>query len=258
MSNLLFALVPPLLLLFSIPLAALALLTTTLAFSTLLVRVLIVYIELALVVAHNQFFRRVPSKTTQPPGKGNLSSSTSGHQRRKSRRSSAGSAGSEQGSITPKAGDTGNFGLITSTGIDRDFEGVGGWRFSGPDEEDPQWTSTNSRLELPAAVGELKRKHNRSLTSGGLSTSRIIGEPYLPDSFSRSTMQSRARTPPTVHIAGPASPEEYFVTQPLSRSTPAFDTANIGKAISHGRTSSSSTLSSGSSNRGLHIQSPTG
>ncbi|KAI9873693.1 MAG: hypothetical protein M1830_010710 [Pleopsidium flavum] len=257
MSTLLYALVPPLLLLFSIPLAALALLTTTLAFSTLCVRVLIVYIELALVVAHNQFFNRVSSKIAQPPVQGSSSSATLGHQRIKSRRSSACSAGSE-GMITPKAGDSGSFGLITGTGINRDFEGVGGWRFSGPGEEDSQWTAMNSRLELPAAVGEFKRKHNRSLTSGGFSTSNITGDHHPPSCLSRSAVQSRARTPPAAHIAGPSSPGEYFMTPPLSRSTPTFDTAKIGKAIFHRKTSSSSTLSSGSSNRGLHIQLPNG
>lgn len=255
MSNLLYAFVPPLLLLFSIPLAALAILSTTLAFSTLFVRVLIIHIELALVVAHNHFFNPTSTKTTRLPDK---ASSFSAHQRRKSRRSSLGSVGSEHGTITPKAGDTGSFGLITSTGIDRDFEGVGGWRFPDPEEEDSQWTSLNSRLELPAAVGELKRKHYRSLTSGSLTTSRITGDTHLSDTSSRSALQSRSRTPSSVHVTGLPSPEQHFVTQPFSRSALTSDPANIGKAMCHRKTSSSSTLSSASSNRGLQMKIPDG
>ena len=49
----------------------------------------------------------------------------------------------------------------------RDYEGVGGWRPANPNDDlDDGWTSMNSRLELPAAP-ERKKRHRRSLTSGG-------------------------------------------------------------------------------------------
>lgn len=165
MPRFLSALTPPFLLLFSAPLAALALLTTLVAFSTLFVRVLIVYIELALVVAHNQLFHHNHSSYSQPPVKGSSPPPTIAQQRRKKRRSSASSARSEQGKTTPKALETTTFGLITTAGIDRDFEGVGGWRFSGQDGDHTQWISSNTRLRLPAATREIKGKHNRLLTS---------------------------------------------------------------------------------------------
>lgn len=52
--------------------------------------------------------------------------------------------------------------LSTSVGAARDFEGVGGWRLGGADD-DVLWTSINSRLELPA---DHVRRHRRSATSG--------------------------------------------------------------------------------------------
>lgn len=178
MPRALSALMPPFLLLFSIPLAALAFLTTVAAFFTLSVRVLIVYIELALVVAHNQLFHHYQSSHSQSSVKGPPPSPTVAQQRKKKRRTSGSSACSEQGTITPKSAEITTFGLITSAGIDRDFEGVGGWRFPGPDEEDTQWTSSNSRLRLPAATREIKGKHKRSLTSG-LLPSPSMEDPVL-------------------------------------------------------------------------------
>lgn len=38
--------------------------------------------------------------------------------------------------------------LTPSVGLDRDFEGIGGWRLDGNDKEDESWTNINSRLEL--------------------------------------------------------------------------------------------------------------
>lgn len=149
MPRFLSALMPPFLLLLSIPLAALAFLTSIVAFLTLFVRVLMVYIDLALVVAHNQSFHYNHSGDSRPSVKGSSPSPAITQQRRKKRRSSASSAGSEQGAITPRPLNTTTFGLITSPGIDRDFKTVGGWRFSGPDEDDTQWTSSNTRLRLP-------------------------------------------------------------------------------------------------------------
>ena len=186
----------PFLLLFSVPLATLALLTTTVAVFTLFMRVLIVYIELALVVVHNQLFQHDYSSFSPPSVKGSSPSPALGQQRRKKRRSSASSAGSEQGTITPKAVDTTTYSLTTSAGIDRDFEGVGGWRFPGPEEEDTQWTSSNTRLRLPAASRDLRGKHSRSLTSGFLPRPRSTGESATSDYWTKSPVQSRARTPP--------------------------------------------------------------
>ena len=208
---------PPFLLAFSVPLAALAALTTTMAFFTLFVRVLVVYIELALVIAHNQLFHNNHLSYPQPSAKGSSPSPTIAQQRRKKRRSSASSACSEPGADTPKALDSTTFGLITSAGIDRDFEGVGGWRFPGPDEEDTQWISSNTRLTLPAAIRQMKGKHSRSLTSGVISSPRSTGDWGTHEYWSKSPLQSRARTPQA------ATTEEYFLSHALSASTAALD-----------------------------------
>ena len=138
MSLLLSIVLTPFILLVSIPLVIFAVVTTSLAFSTLLLRVLIVYIELAVVVVHNHFSFPLSSKR-QPP----LS-------RKKSRRSIAGSR-SSSGSLTPKVPAL-DSSIYPSTPLARDFEGVGGWRFPDADEDDSEalWTSMNARLELPA------------------------------------------------------------------------------------------------------------
>jgi len=204
-----------------------------------------VYMDLVLVVAHNQFFHYNHSSDSRPSVKGSSPSPAIPQQRRKKRRSSASSAGSEQGAITPRALDTTTFGLITSAGIDRDFEGVGGWRFSGPDEDDTQWTSSNTRLRLPAATRESKGKHNRLLFSEVLATTRGTGD---------SQLQLRARTPPATQLAQSATFEEYFPSQPLPRYAPTLHAANMGKTRIEGISHSSKALVHGSSARETQIQ----
>lgn len=53
------------------------------------------------------------------------------------------------GSTSP---DETMFGLPPTLGMERDFEGLGGWRFSGAgnEDEDAVWDALHSRLELPA------------------------------------------------------------------------------------------------------------
>lgn len=64
MGNLIALLLGPILLLVSIPLAIFAALTSALAFSTLIVHVLIVYAELAAVLMRNQFSDAAVSPST--------------------------------------------------------------------------------------------------------------------------------------------------------------------------------------------------
>ena len=222
MAGLFYILLSPILLFISIPLSLFATLTTTLAFSTLFFRALLVYAELGAVLIQNQFASQhlhekalVPTKMTSVFAEGN-------QPRHKSRRSSAGS-GSTGGSTTPRVQDTG-FGIYSGGGVVRDFEGVGGWRVPGTDDENAMWTSLNSRLELPAMVDGRRRNHHRSRTSGSLTN---VSLPL------KSPVRSRARTPTSVRIGGSASLEEYFANRALSKSTTAVDAANIGKAFLH-------------------------
>ncbi|KAG8528549.1 uncharacterized protein KY384_007467 [Bacidia gigantensis] len=138
------------------------------AFTTLFFRALLVYAELATAIFQNLFV--VPSSSTE--------TSRSTVRRRKgksapvrkriSRENSAASGSSNGGSSTPRAAEAIGLGAYGGGEPTRDFEGVGGWRMPGPDEDDVLWTQMNSRLELPAAGDDRYRHHRRSTTSSGL------------------------------------------------------------------------------------------
>jgi hypothetical protein len=197
----------PFILLFSIPLAIFATITTTLACSILLFRVLLVYAELAVAVIPHYLLGLATPKQSLPHTK-SFSNPGAVPVRRRKRRSSGGS-GASAGSLTPVASDV-NFGLNQSIGPQRDFEGVGGWRLDVPSEDDSLWTSFNSRLELPA---DHVRRHRRSLTSGSVPGDRRRRDrSYSPEARMTSPNTSRARTPPTLTAAG----EGYFPSQPGS------------------------------------------
>jgi hypothetical protein len=217
----------PFILLFSIPLAIFATITTTLACSILLFRVLLVYAELAVAVIPHYLLGLTTPKQSLPRIK-SFSNPTAAPIRRRKRRSSG--SGASAGSLTPVASDI-NFGLNQSIGPQRDFEGVGGWRLDVPSEDDSLWTSFNSRLELPA---DHVRRHRRSLTSGSIPSERGRGNrSYSPEATMTSPNTSRARTPPTLITAG----EGYFPSQPGSPKV-------LKKTLSN---MTSTSLSSGSS-----------
>lgn len=83
---------------------------------------------------------------------------------RRSRRPSQSSIASI-GTITPinevddNTSGPGGPWILTSSGMDRDFEGVGGWRLDNRDD-DADWANINSRLELP--LERSQRHHHRS------------------------------------------------------------------------------------------------
>ena len=187
----------PILIFLSFPLVTLAAITTTLAFSTLLVRVLIVYAELFAAVLQNQLTPTISS------AKSSSSSSPYRHlHQRKSHRNSDASSGS----LTPRLPPPQS--IYTSVPLVRDFEGVGGWRFPGPDEsEEAIWTGMNARLELPfvpppasSGIGDRQRRHERSLTSSSLSYERPM---------SRRGLHSRSR-PVSAFVSGTVSPESVY------------------------------------------------
>ena len=124
MPGLFYILLSPILLLISIPLSLLAALTTTLAFSTLFFRALLVYAELGAVLIQNQFVSQHANEKTLAPTRSTLAVAEGNQPRHKSRRSSAGS-GSNGGSTTPGVPDT-SFSIYSGNGAVRDFEGVGG------------------------------------------------------------------------------------------------------------------------------------
>ncbi|KAK3940685.1 hypothetical protein QBC46DRAFT_384787 [Diplogelasinospora grovesii] len=210
-------LVVPFLCVFTIPLAIFAGITTTLAFSLLMFRVAIVYLDIALTFIPQYVMGRgrariapathrygyhardgsksptsshsscpdsgsghstPPLASPFPPAAGYVplgyrsprhrksSHGFGGNSGRRSRRTSQASLASV-GTITPIHEDDGTStmaesGLVPSVGMDRDFEGIGGWRL---DDNDTDWTNINSRLELPLERSS-DRHHYRSQSAG--------------------------------------------------------------------------------------------
>lgn len=201
--NPVYALIVPFLFVFTIPLAVFAGITTTLAFSVLMFRVAVVYVDIAVnMVPQYLTGRRVypfprgyasallsttEASSNMPPspvGSGTNSPPTSRQVvRHHRRRRTSGASLHSVGSITPVddhpngvlGGVTGGskrnsfMMMAPSIGMDRDFEGVGGWRLGGrnPDDDDDAWTHINSRLELPL---DYQRKHHQRSPSGGGAT----------------------------------------------------------------------------------------
>lgn len=226
----------PIILLISVPLTIFAAFTTSLAISTLFIRVLIVYAELAAAIIQDNLTSNAPPKRMGSSAK-SLSENKTGQ--RKSRRGSAASR-SSNGSATPKAPKTSGFGVYGGEGATRDFEGVGGWRVPDPDGEDEIWTSLNYRLELPAIVGGGRRNHHRSRTSGSLNSYHSQLKPN----------EKSLAWNPHEHSG---STENYFANRGLSKSTTALDAANLGKGLPRPKPSSSSSASSQSSSRTLNL-----
>jgi hypothetical protein len=101
-----------------------------------------------------------------------------------------------------------------SIGPARDFEGVGGWRFDAPSEDEQAWTNINSRLELPAESPRLH--HRRSLTSGNYTGERIGGSDG-PDLVMGGgggggnwTPNTKRLRTPTLTMGGAGAVDSYF------------------------------------------------
>ncbi|KAG9889204.1 hypothetical protein KCU94_g15823, partial [Aureobasidium melanogenum] len=99
---------------------------------------------------------------------------------------------------TPSAAlrKTPSFASLVGSGTDRDFEGVGGWRFPESADEEAIWLNMNRYLELPASPAAT-RKHRRTGTGNGTQSPMVT--------------RTMART------SGSASPEGYFSIRVESR-----------------------------------------
>lgn len=228
----------PAFILFSLPLTLFAAITTILALSTLFLRALIAYSELAAFLARNQI-ALISSQLISYTGSSSASTfttssssedrhiiiSTNGlegsdsRQSKLSRRSSIAS----NGPLTPRpvgAGESnmsggGIYGL-NSAGVfgQRDFEGVGGWSmedsdYDDDDEEEEEndvdrlpWTVMNSRLELPCHVTHERRDGNQQRRSGSSLSSFI---PTRPTSWHALLTPSSSRWPMSLHAKTPSS-----------------------------------------------------
>ncbi|TQS33551.1 hypothetical protein Golomagni_06100, partial [Golovinomyces magnicellulatus] len=194
------AAIVPFLFLVTVPLALFAGITTTLAFSVLICRVIVVYLDIALSLVNQSLAGvKIPLRLQQAAIRSNSPSPTRGQPslsfRRRRRRPSSVSVGT----ITPVHGHDASLGLTPSVGAERDYEGVGGWRIG---DDDDIWTTINSRLELPDR--HATRNHHRT-PSGGPTTpgeggylmmKRRNRSPELSSpKMQTSPNSSRARTP---------------------------------------------------------------
>lgn len=241
-------LLPPLLLVVSLPLAILAVFTTTLAFTTLAVRLGIVYVELGGALLRSYFFPQPlkGSQTRSPALHISTSNTSLAQARRNSRRNSNASLVGIEAGRTPGYGVHHRNDSLASLlgagaqGPSRDYEGIGGWRDEDDDpEREALWLGINKRLELPAAPPA--RWHRRSGT--GSSHASLIGGTnnmsqnhlaagenpkrwsngsgiWSPEALRMSPVQSRARTPSVtdriilpIHTPGQHDDEGYFGVQ---------------------------------------------
>lgn len=211
--NPVYALLVPFIFVITVPLAVFAGITTMLAFAVLILRVVVVYLDIALSLLPQYLF--APSKLRYADAASRSPSPTAiaTSLRRRRRRPSSVSAGS----LTPIARADSTLGLFPSVGAERDFEGLGGWRVG----EDDAWTRINSRSELPDR-GHHYYHHQRSASGGGPTTPGEGGylmmkartrspEDKAAGRKSASPNSSRARTPSGSRVAGAGKmPEGYF------------------------------------------------
>lgn len=229
----------PALILFSLPLTIFAAITTTLAISTLFLRALIAYAQLATFLARNQvalisshltshtrsssasIFTTSSSSAEDPP-----IISSNGVDRSDSRQSklSHRSSIASNGPLTPRPVGERNMSVggiygRNSAGVfgQRDFEGVGGWSIEDSDDEDRlPWTTMRSRLELPNHVAHERREanHRRSGSSLSFIPTRPTSWHALTPSSTRPTSR-HDKTPSGSTCSN--SGGDYFTTKRSSR-----------------------------------------
>ena len=242
MWNPVYAIAPFILLSISIPLAFFAVVTTSIAISLLSFRALIVYFQLAMAII-GAWLSPPPSKQTArrrtPPT--SLSARQSPTRQRRRRSSTVSTASSLDASITaqiPRLSHKNNSltALIGNSELTRDFEGVGGWRVPGDNDEEALWMGINSRLQLPAETPTTR--HKRSSTGGSSPSQRWS---FSPEALRMSPVQGRARTPVRFALEDEA---DYFPPHPTlanRRSSNGSDHVSQHITRKSGGSSSSST-----------------
>ncbi|TKA81682.1 hypothetical protein B0A55_01344 [Friedmanniomyces simplex] len=191
----------PVLLLLSLPLAAFAVFTTSVAFWVLLFRVSLVYAEL-LAALLRSYIVPPPTESVTDVRSPSPEKDRSPRSRRASQ-SSSGSSGLQMRTFGPSDSSTILAGLFPP----RDYEGVGGWLAQDDDEDEPLWIAGDSHPGPPSPVASLQRHHSYSQTSlsrghSGVSSPELVRSPLAL----RTTGRSRGPG------SGTASPEGYFST----------------------------------------------
>ena len=153
--------------LLTIPLALLAGFTTFAAIVILFIRVSVVYVDFVVSLIPTYIFGRRTYdsriRNAKPPpilaASPSLSSTSTYTRRRYGRAPTMGAISPEPfAPVTEHAVD-----LTTTPGMDRDFEGLGGWR----DDDDDHWVTLNSRFRLGDGAGTSGQGHHYRTLSGG-------------------------------------------------------------------------------------------
>ncbi|KAF1913089.1 hypothetical protein BDU57DRAFT_457956, partial [Ampelomyces quisqualis] len=250
MWNPIYALAPFVLLMLSIPLGIFAVITTSIAVSLLAGRAFVVYIQLtvaligAYISPNTDPTRKEPASTSRQWPLTTSPERTPLIRERRHRRNEIISSTSSQETIVParrsahltiNSGSSNAFFPTSET--TRDFEGVGGWRSPGDEDEEALWMGMNSRLQPPT---DAHRRYTRSLSCA---TSPGHRSSANSEAFRMSPVHSRARTPVRFALE---NGDDYF---PPQSSMAAYAASNVSEPNSHHQRrksgSSSSSTSSG-------------
>lgn len=240
--NPLYAVAPFVIVSVSVPLAIFAVVTTSIALSLLAFRAFIVYTQLGTALL-GAWLSPAPQKPVAPQHQPPSPERTSPPRNRNRRSSSNGSGTSSQDTTlpVPRLGPkSGSFtALLGGSEFARDYEGVGGWRETGNEEEEALWMGINSRLQLPAASPG--RRHQRRHTGGQTPNQRWS---WSPEAFRMSPVQSRARTPNRATANEGYGSGDYFPTQPSSQARPTSSASDPLKRHNRRLSGSGSSLTS--------------
>lgn len=228
--NPVYALAPFLLLSVSIPLAVFAVITTSIAISLLACRAFVVYVQLLVAIIGAWVDPEPPKKTSTPRQSPLLLSPEASSPNRQRHLHSSSTPSQETIMPSAKVSYPNTRGTLLpippANETPRDFEGVGGWRTPGNDDEEALWTGMNARLQLPGDTP--KRRHQRS-RSGGSS----------PELLRFSPVDSRARTPVRFAVQ---EEEDYFSPHGMTSARRMSNASESSK--SHKRRKSGSSSSS--------------
>ncbi|KAF2969520.1 hypothetical protein GQX73_g4042 [Xylaria multiplex] len=204
----------PLVFIVALPLALCAGVTTIIAFLVLFLRLFLVYFDVGLetlqyaLIGHSTHARYITSHGTPATTPGSSTNSTTPPSPAAAattfryRRRAKQQGGGDSGLATPVPAFNGFAAVTPRISLERDFEGVGGWRLESVDvdtdgTDEQQWCNLNSRLENP-----YRRHHFRSQSGGAViptgskATVRLgsVTRPHSPDE-SKTPSRSSSRTP---------------------------------------------------------------
>ncbi|CAJ2502147.1 Uu.00g050000.m01.CDS01 [Anthostomella pinea] len=230
-------LVFPFVFLIALPLALCAGFTTILAFLVLFLRLFAVYFDIGLetlhlmIVGHSAQHRYIASRRnspshpvagpysgdTLPPsssaGSSPASSSGGSSSRYRQHRRNNKRQGSASVPITPGVGAPGVYARPSSAGLDRDFEGLGGWRLDSVDvDADAAEYNLNSRLEIPD-----RRHHFRTQSGPG---AVLAGGTTGVGLYAKAGTRSNAHSP--VGLRMTTSPNSARSRTPTTTKPPTF------------------------------------